>query len=315
MARPRAAPDVQLLSKVSTLYYLRDHTQQEVADRLRLSRQKVARLLQEALELGIVQVSYRVTVAARFHTELESAIEARYGLREVHVVDSNPGDDVNRELGSAAAAYLARTIQPGETIGLAWGRALSAMVESTYPLATRKVRVVQTLGGVGAPDSDAYAGRLVRRLAELLGGTAVMLPAPGIVPSAEVRDGLRRDPHIHAALGELDSLDTIFVGIGSLGSNPILNDGTSLPASVRDELEAGGAVGDVALRFFDAEGALVRTALDDQLLGITAAQLQAAGRVVGVAGGADRVDAISGALKGGLVDVLITDRVTAEALV
>ena len=75
-----------------------------------------------------------------------------------------------------------------------------------------------------------------------------------------------------------------------------------------------GAIGDIALRFFGAEGRFVRTSLDDRLLGITPKQLRDAKRVVAVAGGADKVDAIRAALKADVIDVLITDRITAEAL-
>src|SRR5690606_37952383 len=57
MPRPRSRPDYYLLSKVSTLYYTRGLTQQEIADRLHISRPKVSRLLQEALNHNIVRIS------------------------------------------------------------------------------------------------------------------------------------------------------------------------------------------------------------------------------------------------------------------
>src|SRR6476620_3765999 len=57
MPRPRSAPDLYLLGKVSALYYLRDQTQQEIAERLRLSRPTVSRLLRDARDLGFVQIT------------------------------------------------------------------------------------------------------------------------------------------------------------------------------------------------------------------------------------------------------------------
>ena len=315
MARPRSAPDLYLLSKVSTLYYLRDQTQQEIADRLRISRPTVSRLLQEAQEQGIVQIT--VAPPRGLHIELESQLEERFGLAAAHVVevdDAHPHATLLRQLGACAASYLSRTLQPNTTIGLAWGTTLNAMVQAMSPLPTTGVHVVQTLGGIGPPDAEAYAAGLVRRLAQLLGAGAVLLPAPGVVATRGVRDALRQDPHVRAALERLDALDTVFVGIGSLASNPVLNDGHSLPAGVPAELAAAGAVGDIALRFFDARGRPVRSSLDDRILGITLDQLRRTPEVVAVAGGVDKVDAIHAALRTGIVRALITDRLTAETL-
>jgi DNA-binding transcriptional regulator LsrR (DeoR family) len=319
MGRPRSAPDFYLLSKVSSLYYLRDQTQQEIAERLRLSRPTVSRLLQEARDQGIVQIN--VAPPRGLHIELETRLEERFGLGAAQVVEVDAGggaageDMRRRQIGAAAAAYLARTIQPNERIGLAWGTTLSAMVQSMGPLPTTGVRVVQTLGGIGPPDAEAYASGLVRRLATLLGAAAVLLPAPGVVATPAVRDALRDDPHVRAALGYFDALDSVVLGIGSLSSNPVLNDGHSLPKGLLTELVEAGAIGDVALRFFDERGVTVPSSLDDRLLGISTEQLRQVPRVVAVAGGAEKVDAIYAALRSGLVDVLITDHLTAEAVV
>jgi DNA-binding transcriptional regulator LsrR (DeoR family) len=315
MSRPRSAPDLHLLSKVSTLYFLRDQTQQEIAERLRISRPTVSRLLKEAEEQGIVRVT--VSPPNDLHIELETQLEERFGLHEAHVVDierQQPTEMARRQLGAAGAAYLSRTVRPGETIGLAWGTTLSALVQAMSPMPTSDVRVVQTLGGIGPPDAEAYAGDLVRRLAQLLGATAVLLPAPGIVATPAVRGVLEKDPHVRAALRHLDSLDTVYVGIGSVKSNAVLNDGRSMPAGARAELLSAGAIGDIALRFFNASGRQVRTALDECILGLTAEQLRKVGRVVAIAAGSDKVDAIRAALATDIVDVLLTDQLTAKAV-
>ena len=316
MPRPRSAPDLYLLSKVSTLYYLRDQTQQEIAERLRLSRPAVSRLLRDAQNQGIVQIT--ISPPRGLLIDLESRLEERYGLEVVRVVAMEQGtsaDLVRRQIGAAAASYLARTVHQGDTIGLAWGTTLSAMVQAMAPMPTEGVHVVQTLGGIGPPAAEAYAAELVRRLAQLLGAAPVLFPVPGVVATAEVRDVLVNDPHVQAALRYFDRLDTVYVGIGSIATNPVLNDGHSLPEGTHADLVAAGAVGDIALRFFDAKGAPVRSSLDERILGITAEQLHKAPRVVAVAGGPDKADAIHAALKSEIVDVLITDQQTAEELV
>jgi DNA-binding transcriptional regulator LsrR (DeoR family) len=316
MPRPKSAPDPYLLGKVSALYYLRDHTQQEIAQRLRLSRPTVSRLLREARDLGYVQIT--VTPPRGLHLDLETRLEDLFKLQTVRVAEGDVGKSselLRRQLGAAAARYLARTARPGETIGMAWGTTLTAMVDAMVPMPTEGSRVVQILGGLGPPDAEEYGAALARRLAQRLDAQAVLLPAPGVVATPAVRDVLGKDPHVRAALNELDSLDTVFVGLGSLASNAVLNDGHSLSRQEKKELRAGRAVGDIALRFFDAQGRPVRTALDDRILGITTEQLRKVKRVVAVAGGADKVEAIAAGLESAIVHVLITDRPTAEALV
>ena len=315
MARPRSAPDLHLLAKVAALYYLRDQTQQEIAERLHISRPKVSRLLKEAQDQGIVRIT--ISPPTGLHIELETDMETRFDLEEVQIVDVDPGSPADvrrRQVGAAAAAYLTRTIQPGETIGLAWGTTLDAMVRAVPLMPSDDVRVVQTLGGIGPPSAEAYAVDLVRRLAMCLGAAAVLLPAPGIVATSAVRDALREDPHVQAALAHLDDLDVLFVGVGALATNPVLTDGTSLPAGTLDELAAAGAIGDIALRFFDARGRFVPSSLDERMLGITVEQLRAVPRVVAVAEGPEKLEAVRAALATGVIRVLITDRGTAEAL-
>lgn len=315
MARTRSVPDLYLLGKVSTLYYVCECTQQEIADRLHLSRPRVSRLLQEAQALGIVQIT--VSPPQGLHLDLETDLERRFGLVEAQVINverSQPAEVRRRELGAAAAAHLCRTVHPGAAIGLTWGRTLSLMVQAMSPLSTPDVRVVQTLGGIGPPEADAHAAALVIRLAQLLGASAALLPAPAVVGTAAARDVLRQDPHVQMALEHLNDLDVVYVGVGSLQSNPVLTDGRSLPPGTIDELEAVGAIGDIALRFFDADGRLVRTSLDERILGISTEQLRALKQVVAVAGGCDKADAIAAALETGLIDVLITDQITAEAI-
>lgn len=312
MPRSRSAPDLYLLSKVSTLYYVQNQTQQEIAERLGVSRPTVSRLLQDAQQTGVVQIT--IAPPRGLHLELESQLEEQFKLQSAQVVAVDRDSNLLSALGAAGAAYIARTVKPRMSIGLAWGTTLSAMVQALNSIATENVRIVQTLGGIGPPDAEAYAAALVRRMATALGASPILLPAPGVVATAAVRDALREDPHVRAALQQFDPLDTIYVGIGSLSSNSVLNDGISLPAGTLSELLAAGAVGDIALRFFDAQGQPVESSLDERVLGIAVDQLRRVRSVVAIAGGKAKIEAIHAALRADLVDVLITDSLTAQAL-
>jgi len=318
MAPPKDAGDLRLMSKVSSLYYLRGLNQREIADRLHLSRPKVSRLLQQARDRDIVQIS--VASPENNFVDLEATFEDRFDLDEVLIAPSGPPDSngdttfLKRQIGAAAAGYLRRTVQNGDVLGITWGTTLQAMMQSLQPVETNDVHVVQTLGGVGPPEADAHAADLSRRLAKLLDGRLTALPTPGIVDSPEAREVLLADRHTQAALELFPDLTTAYVGIGALSTNPIFEEDPAVSKETHDDLVASEAVGDIALRFFDTNGNTVETPLHDRLIGITLDQLQETECVVGVAGGPQKVDAIHGALRGSLVDVLITDHTTATKI-
>jgi DNA-binding transcriptional regulator LsrR (DeoR family) len=103
------------------------------------------------------------------------------------------------------------------------------------------------------------------------------------------------------------------VGIGSVKPSRLLaSSGNVFEAGELAVLRERGAVGDLCLRFFDASGKAVVTELDDRVIGMELLQLRRAARSVGVAGGGRKFTAILGALRGRWINVLITDRRTAE---
>lgn len=316
MARPVQKIDYRLLAKVSELYYEQELSQREIADKLHLSRPKVSRLLSQAREEGIVQIS--IIGVAGGYTDLEAQLEKKYGLREVIIVEVDERDSqeaVSREVGNAAAAYLQRTHREGNIIGISWGTSLNAMANAMAPSDVPDTQVVQLIGGLGAPEAEVHATALCRRLAHLLNSKLTLIPTPGIVDSQEAKSILLTDRYVRAAWDLFPRLDVVFVGIGApTPTSVLMRDGTILTSAELAHLEELGAVGDMALRFFDEQGKPVRSDIDERVLGISLDQLGKLDHVVGVAGGPQKLRAIRGALAGGWVNVLITDQLTAQSL-
>jgi DNA-binding transcriptional regulator LsrR (DeoR family) len=316
VGRKAGRVDYRLLTKVSKLYYEQNLTQQQIAERLHLSRPKVSRLLQQAQDWGVVQIT--VLSPQGSHTDLEQQLESRFQLKEAVVIDvgsSATREAVARELGAAAARYLQRTIADSDVIGLSWGTTLNAMVNALSPFDVRDVLIVQIIGGLGAPEAEVHATDICRRFARLLSARLTLIPAPGIVDSARTRDALMSDSHIQTAFHLFSRITMAFVGIGvPLPTSVVMRDGAIMTPAQLDELLALGAVGDIGLRFFDAEGHPIRSALDDLVIGITLEQLRHIQCVVGVAGGQEKLQAVFGALVGGLINVLITDEALAQTL-
>jgi DNA-binding transcriptional regulator LsrR (DeoR family) len=310
----------RLLIKVANLYYRYDLTQQEIAARLRLSRQKVQRLLRQAREEGIVQINIRPLTGT--YAGMEEALEKGFGLKEAVITEASDFDNpavVEKEVGSAAADYLSRVVKPGDVIAISWGGTLLGMVNA-LPANPRRVsstgiRVVQALGGLGDPNKEVHAADLTRRLAQLLGGEAVLLPAPGVAGSRQAARAFYTDPFIQQALDLARHADLAVMGIGAPREDSILiREGKIVSWPELEALRQKGAVGDINLRYFDKSGKAVPSSLDKRVVGLSIGEIRSLRLVVGIAGGPEKVEAIRGALAGQLVDVLVTDHVTAERI-
>lgn len=306
----------RMIVKAARLYFESNLRQQEIAEAMAISQSKVSRLLKEAAERGIVRSV--VVVPDGVHAELEEELERALGITQAIVVDSNAASPINVTLGHALANYIESTATAGEVIGVStWSSALIAAVrslraESKY----RADRVVQMFGGVGSPEVQYEATRLTSEMARLLSGEAVYVPAPAVVGSAKIAKALRDDPDVQSVQEQWGDITVSFVGIGALQPSPLLaKSGNAVTDDEMQELRDKGAVGDVCLRFFNAEGQPIKSSFDKRVVGMSPEAIRAVSRRVGVAGGAAKVDAIRAAGVGGWINVLITDRDTARALV
>jgi len=315
----RATDYNRLLVKIARLYYEQDMTQEEIGRRLRLSRQKVQRLLRQAREQGVVRIGIRPMMG--IFSDLEKSLEDHFSLREAVVVETGFYEDqptVAREVGVGAAEYLLRVVQSHDRIVLSWGGSLLAMVNTLShhpPMEHKDVKIVQGLGGLVDPSNEIHAADLTRRLARCLGARALLLPAPGIAGSRSTRDAFWKDPHVAEALRQARAANLAFMGIGAPRPDSILvQEGTIVSWLELAALKKHGAVGDINLRYFDDRGRKVSSDLDQRVIGLTLSEIKKIQHVVGVAGGAEKFRAIRAALVGKLVDVLVTDHVTAQQL-
>jgi DNA-binding transcriptional regulator LsrR (DeoR family) len=308
--------ELRLMAKVARMYYREGLRQSQITERLNIHQSTVSRLLKRAEKEGIVRVT--LSMPSGLHADLEDALQSAYGLREVIVIDAvDQEEQIVRDLGAAAAFYLETTLKARDVVGISsWSAALLAMVEAMRPSSRGGgAQVVQILGGIGNPSAEVHATQLTQRLANLLGGTATLLPAPGAVGSAEAQRVMLSDRYVQAAFALFKSITLALVGIGSVTPSKMLAaSGNVFSTKELKSLSDRGAVGDICLRFFDAHGAPVITPLNERVIAIELADLKRVDRVVGIAGGRRKLAAIRGALRGRRINVLITDRTTAERL-
>jgi DNA-binding transcriptional regulator LsrR (DeoR family) len=314
----RARAEARLMAQVARLYHEDRLTQRQIAARLRCSQGTVCRLLKRAERRGIV----RVTVSPPHGTfvDLEELLERKFGLAQVVIARAGWDDDlpVQAALGAAAAHFLEATLKSRGVVGVGSGSAtLRAMVEQMHPLwKLCDCRVVQLVGGLGDPAAKEHGHHLVGQLATLTRGQAHCLAAPGLLDSPEAVQALAQDPQNRETLALFDRLTVALVGIGPVEppGGSAGGDRPRFSAAERQALEAQGAVGQVCLRFYDARGQEVQGGPGARAFGLDAARLRSIPRVVGIAGGKRKRQAILGALRGRWVNALITDQFSAEAL-
>jgi DNA-binding transcriptional regulator LsrR (DeoR family) len=309
---------VRLMTKVSSLYYEHGLRQQEIAERLHVSQARVSRLIKQATALGIVRTI--VNVPPGLHTDLEQQVEERYGLQDVVLVEGAQDslETLTMQLGAAAAELLENTLTGDEVVGLSsWSSSLMATVNSMRPRFNKMATsVVQLIGGVGDAKVQIQATRMAERLGDLTRGQVVFVPTPGIAGSADARDALWQDPLMQAARQAWGTLTTALVGVGAIEpSSMLVQSGNAVSDSDRSELRRAGAVGDICLHYFNEHGEPISSDFDRRVLSIDAETLRAVPRRIAVAGGPLKFSAIRASLRGGWVNVLVTDVATGRKLV
>ena len=309
--------ELRLIARVAQMYHVEGRRQAAIAQHLRISQATVSRMLKKAVDEEIVRTT--VVAPSGTYAELEAGLRHEFQLPEAIVVECSEDRDsaVLARIGEAAAHFLEATLQPDEVIGVSsWSETILKMVDNIHPMKSGKARyVVQTLGGMGNPAVQTHATQLTTRLARLTGSEPRLLSAPGVAQSREAKLVMVSDPYVRETMELFRQVTSSIVGIGAVEPSSMLaRSGNVFSEKELAELAEAGAVGDISLRFFDREGHLVKTPLDDRVIGMPIEDQASIDRVIALAGGAAKTAAIRGALKTGVIDVLITDRFTAERL-
>ncbi|CAN7700294.1 sugar-binding transcriptional regulator [Caballeronia sp. dw_19] len=302
-----------LAIRAAWLHYAAGQTQADVAMRLGVSNVKAHRLITRANQSGAVKVTIDGDVAEC--VVLEAEIADRYGLAYCEVVpDLHEVGLPLRALGVAGAHFLQREIaaRQGGVIGMGHGRTLAAVVADMPRMDAGKVRFVSLLGGV-TRNYTANPYDVIHRLAEKTGAVSYVLPLPFFANTAEDREVLLSQRGVREVFDLAAHADLMIVGIGTAQPDAQLVASQMIePAEIHEVRDMGG-LGEVLGHFFDHAGKSVETSLAARTVAPNLADLTGR-RIVAIAGGAEKIEAIRAVLNSGLLSGLITDEATALAL-
>lgn len=306
-------PEMSLATRAAWLHYAGGLTQAAVAKRLGVTGVKAHRLIARAVAEGIVKVSIDgdIVECAR----LEDRLCQTYGLAFCEVAPDLAEEGIPlRALGLAGASFLRREIERGEhrVIGLGHGRTLAAAVDELPRFDANGTRFVSLLGGV-TRNYSANRHDVMHRLAEKTGAQAFVLPVPFFANSERDRAVLLSQPGVAEIVELANGAGLKIVGMGTVGPGAQLVASGMIEPREIDEIRAAGGVGELMGHFIDDQGRVLETALSARTL---SGSLDEPGnsRIVVIAGGAQKVQAIRAALRSGRLRGLITDEATAQAL-
>lgn len=249
-----------------------------------------------------------------FDVGLEGVLEHHFHLDEAVVIDTGDSPAAD-SLGLVASQVALRSLSNDMGIGISWGRSVATMVEQTAPTTEfTGLTVVSLSGGVGPVRQDIISNTLVLRLAAKLHAQPYTLDAPAIVQTHAAHQALLHDPAIAPVIALGTRVNVALVGIGAVGEFSTLSTMKYLDQRLLDELMGLGAVGDICSRFYNLEGQTVVSEIDRRTIGLDLPGLKRVPRVIGLGWGSEKIRAIAGALKSGILNVLVTDQSTAKGL-
>lgn len=300
-------------ARASWLYYVANNSQEEIAQKLGLSRQSVQRLISTAMSENLVKIRIDHPVARCL--DLKERIIERFELRTCEVAPSDPAaPDLLDGVAALGASEIVGQLdaENPKIIAIGSGRTLRACVEQIPHMSCPQHRLISMVGNMHL-DGSATPYGVVVRLAEKVGAVHYPMPLTVLVRSPADLAVLHAQEPVEKTLELCAVADVSYVGIGNVSENaPLYMDGFITSDECRALLDAG-AVGEIVGWVYDKEGKLVPGLTNDR---VSSAPISAhnGNLVVGLALGNTKAKAILGALNGGLINGLITDELTAEAL-
>lgn len=300
--------------RAAWLYYMEGLTQAEIAERLKMTRLRVNRLLVEARSSGLVNI----TVNSRLEScvRLERALIARFGLKDAVVVPSPADpDQIAAQIGKAAGEFVSRIIEekPSGVFGVGWGGTLRETIRHIRPGQYRDLAVTSMMGGL-TYGIEINTFEIASHFARLWQAQCHYLAAPIYAGAPQSRDTILAQDVFEAAFARIRATDVAILSAGDLSERSLLVR-YGLPGDVRvAELAEAGGVGDMLGQFIDRSGQAIDHPINRRAIALPLDALRRIPTVILASGGANKAEVIAATLRGKLASVLITDEEAAAAV-
>lgn len=294
-----------LMVKAAWYYYFENLTQQAIADRLCISRMRVIKLLEAARQTGVIQFRLRSDGVGMM--EVSRRLMEKYHLKDVFIIPTpDAGAQPNEAVARAGAMYVADRLGDNACINVGYGDTLSRTLNHLATMVQSPVTCISLTGGVSYYLPNARSNIFNARL--------VLMPAPLLASTPEMAAAMLAESSVSEIIRMASLSSFTLVGIGAMDDSATIIKSGMLSQADLLRLRTSRAVGDVLCHFLGADGQLIPTPIEDRLIATPLSGLKAMPNVVGLAAGAQKVEAIRAVLRGGYLDVLITDEATVDPL-
>jgi DNA-binding transcriptional regulator LsrR (DeoR family) len=300
-------------ARAGWLYFIAGNTQDEIARKLNISRPTAQRLV--ALALSERLITFRLDHPIAACMELAARLADRYGLDHCDVVPADP-ESMSGVIGVAenAASLLERSLRASEpaVIALGTGETLRAAAEQVPRMTCQQHKLISLVGHISNEGAGGFYDVLAR-LSDLTRAPHYPTPLPVVVSSREERDQLVRLQPVQRVRDLAAAAALTMVGVGRVDENARLRLDGFVSAEELAEIRRLGAVGEIVGWAFDANGKIIEGGFTERLTSVPL-RIPAIRQVIGVAQGISKVLPIHAALKGRLLNGLITNETTARSL-
>ncbi|MEL7292968.1 sugar-binding transcriptional regulator [Vibrio sinaloensis] len=296
-----------LLTEIAVAYYQDGATQEEISKKFSVSRAKVGRMLKQARDEGIVEITVKYHPV--FSAKIEQRLIERFGVKRALVALDQPNEEQQRQqVAGLVSKYMANTLQNGTVVTVGQGRNVSAVAHHTGVIPQRDVKFVCGIGGIHPRGGMYNADHICRQFAKSYGGTSETLYAPAYAENRAQKLAFMQNETVKQTLDLARKADVALVGIGDMSENSYMVDlGWFTAGEVVQARMLQGVVGDFAgYDFFDIHGKAAITVMSDRVIGLGLEEFRPISQVIAIAAENSKPLALLGALRTGVIDVIAT---------
>ena len=217
---------------------------------------------------------------------------------------SRPKADILAEVKTLAAQGVRQLLHSGSTLAVTGGSTIAATAHAMQSSAPMNVMVVPAQGGFGR-EVETQANTLAAEIAQRLGGHHRLLHLPDHMDEQAKQEMLRL-PEIRETMERIQRADIILHGIGCAQETM-----SRLPVEQVRLLMKNGAVGESFGAYYDRDGQCL---LKSSGVCVDLARLTPDCRMIAVAAGAKKAEAIISVLRHDSHTLLVTDEGAAKQM-
>lgn len=303
-----------LMAEIADLYYNQGMTQQEIARQYDCNRFKIAKMIQNAREEGIVEIT--IHKPNKRHMLLEQALMETFQLSNAIVLDTR---DLSRAealsvIGKTSALYLEQLLTPDSTIGVTWGKTIRSVVSALDQKTQNPVNAVQLCGCFRHLNSSDGARSITHTIAMKFNGDYFYMDLPIYINDEQARSAMLREPLIESTLSAARKMDVVLTGVGSKSSLPFNNPVLKPYIAEEDWKEEPNCIGSIYGHVIDQDGRIANISLNRKIMAVSLQDVLTTPHKIAVATGRHKVGMLIACMKNRYINELITDRATAEQI-